>query len=262
MTLAAILWIIANVAATIFISEYSWILSIVAHIIFAIKFNEFYLETAKNKIEKIKEQSQDKSSGEITNLVRKKGGVSILPIVLIVVMTLILSTVIAIFTTFANITSEFSNIFEDVENYTQQTTEDIYFDYTIPKGFEVGTESSIYRRYSYYGDKSYCSVMLQNSSISIYDSTEDYLKSNVYTNGTYTVSEITQKDISGEVWLYQTVESTYSKKYYYAIESSNKYHLVTFEVNDDEDGFCSKSHEEFINSLKLKNNTSNKNELY
>lgn len=263
--LAAILWIAANIIATVIIPEYSWILSIVANVIFAVKFNEFYLETARNKIEKIKEDNQDKSSDELMKIVKAKGGISIAPIILIIIFFTIGLICFALFSAVLSIGTEFEEIFEEVEEKVEEkvpsATKDIYFDYKIPEKFEVGTESSFYRRYSHYGTDASCSIKFQNSSTTIYDSIEDYLNSYIYTSGNDKRSEITQKDINGETWIYQTVETKYSMRYYYSIKTQNRYHLITFEQNRDENGYCSKSHDEFIKSLKLKVNTSNKNDL-
>ena len=259
--LAAFLWIIADIVSLIFIPQYLLILLIISNIIFAIKYNEFYIETAKSKIEKIKEKNSNKSSDEIINIVKRKGGVSIVSIILIIIISIVFSIGIMIVSTLLVMDSSIREVYEEIEKSPKEKKEDIYFNYTIPKEFQSGTESDFYRRYSYYGDKSYCSVKLQNSSTSVYDSLNDYLGNHVYLKGTDKVSEITEKQINGENWLYQTVESNYSTKYYYAITTSARYHLVIFEINRDEDGFCSKSHEEFIKSLKLKNNTSGQNDL-
>mgnify|MGYP003291176986 CR=1 FL=1 len=256
MTLAAILWIILNVVA-IFI-PYGTLLMLLANIILAIKFNEFYLETVGNRVEKIKEQNQDKSSDEILNIVKKKGGVSIAGIVITVfLLTFIITTVFVYFAT----VSTTSYIKHEFDNTMKEMQKDDYFDYTIPKEFKAGTISDYYKRYSFYGDNSYCSINIQNSSSRLYDDTTEYLKHRVYVSGTDKVSEITQKDINGELWLHQTVETSYSKKYYYAIENKDRYHVIIYEINRDKDNFCSKSHEKFLSSLKLKNNTLMANDL-
>lgn len=257
--LVAFIWIIASIVAQIIVPKYAWIISITFSIIFAISFNQFYLETVKNRVEKIKSKNQEKTSDEIIKLVKRKGGISVAFIIVLFFLGIIIPVVAVLIFVFSDIVED---IKREVDSEIPQTyIEDKDLDYEIPKQFETGMITDYYRRYSYYGDDSTCSVKIQNTSSNRYDSVEDYLKYNVYTRGTDKVGTIEEETINNGIWLHQIVEKSYSKTHYYASEDNGKFFLIEFEINRDEDKFCSNSYQKFIESLKFKDNSSNKNDL-
>lgn len=248
-----------DIVAQIIVPKYAWMISIAFSIIFATSFNQFYLETVKNRVEKIKNKNQEKSSDEMIKLVKRKGGVSVASIIVIFFLGIILSVVAAFIFAFSDIVEEIKN--EINAEIQQADVENKDLDYEIPKQFEVGMITDYYRRYSYYGDDSTCSIRIENTSSNRYDSVEDYLKYNVYTRGTDKVGTIEEETINNGIWLHQIVETSYSTTHYYASKDSGKLFLIEFEINRDEDKFCSNSHQKFIRSLQFKNNSSNKNDL-
>lgn len=257
--LVALIWIIVDIVAQIIVPKYAWMISIAFSVIFATSFNQFYLETVKNRVEKIKNKNQEKSSDEIIKLVKRKGGVSVASIIVLFFLGIVVSVVIVFIFAFSDIVEEIKD--EINTEFPQSDVEDKDLDYEIPKQFEVGMITDYYRRYSYYGDESTCSVKIQNTSSNHYDSVEDYLKYNVYTRGTDKVGTIEEETINNGIWFHQIVETSYSTTHYYASEDSGKLFLIEFEINRDEDKFCSNSYQDFIRSLKFKNNSSNKNDL-
>ena len=248
--LVGFIWIVALIISLIVIPTYTIIIYLVFSIVSAMVFNQFYLNSVDKKVEKIKKENLDRTSEEIVQIVKRKGGVSIVSIIVIIFFFIGITTVSGLFLLFNTITKGISSELKDsVQKY------DDGLEYVISDGFETGSISNFYKRYSYYGENSSCSATIKNTTSGYYASIEEYLKYNVYTRGTDISSEIDAKVINDKEWYFQVVKTTYAYKYYYATENNGTMYLVEFDINKDQDNFCSNSLQSFINSLNFKDNT-------
>lgn len=94
----AIATIIVNLAATFLLSsKLSCFINIIINVFFAFKFKNIYMTQAEEKVESIKQQNLDKTTNELLNLCKKKGGVAPLatlaPFVILVIFLLLLYVV-------------------------------------------------------------------------------------------------------------------------------------------------------------------------
>ncbi len=258
--LYAFILIITNFVITFFIKEYSSVIIIVLYILVGIKFNSFYLQKVDQNIEKIKQQNIDKTSNELLNECRKKGGVSPAAVIIVFLIIFTIGFIIGLTTTVNEI---FQNI-KDIpfEEKYKNNSNDTYIEeltYQIPEGFiKTNYNTKDYKSYTYNTGSDFCSIRMEyNEFTNLYKTKEEYLKSHIYTNQNDEVSNITEETINNTVWGLIKVTTSNSKEYNYATIYNNKIYNIEYKVYSNDNELCSKKYLELINSLSFtKNNNS------
>ncbi len=70
------------------------ICTFIPNIILALIFNKLYLNNVKNKVNKIKASNHNASEDELINLCSKKGGVSIVSVIIVMLIVIIINAVL------------------------------------------------------------------------------------------------------------------------------------------------------------------------
>ncbi len=86
MWLLGIGWILTNIIVNIFLPTFSTLIRFIIGIIIAIKFKEWYLDNAKNMVANIKKDNIDKSRDELLMICQLKGGTSLIPVVILILL--------------------------------------------------------------------------------------------------------------------------------------------------------------------------------
>jgi len=73
----SLLWLLGALALSLFISDLSYVYSVVMCVVMSLNFKKIYPNHAKKKIEEIKRQNPNASIDVLINLCREKGGVSV-----------------------------------------------------------------------------------------------------------------------------------------------------------------------------------------
>lgn len=257
--LYAIILIIFNLAITFFVEDYSSIIIIITYILVGMKFNSIYLKKVDQNIEKIKQQNLDKTSNELLNICRKKGGVSVASVVITFVALFTIGFIIGFTYAISEITDNVD--FPTIDNYKQNTNDSSIeeLSFKIPEGFEArsyNTES--YKNYTYDTTNDYCTIRIEyNTYTSLYETAEEYLKSHTYTNQNDIVSDITEKNINNNTWSHLEITSDSTKEYKYTTIYNDTIYSIEYQIYSDDTKTCSTKYEALINSLKFaKNNNS------
>lgn len=191
-------------------------LIIIMNFILAINFSKIYIAYAKNQVQNIKNTNQNKSSTEILEECRKKGGISSS----VPGITITLVIIIALFATVYSSYKVFSNI--ETENNTDiNHIEDLY--YTIPTDFENEYNGEYIKTFSNVDDSS-CYIKLGVTYQ--YNTINEYFINEV--NNYYPLTTT----INNQDWYYSkkienlTIKNHYATTYedtLYYVESSTNY---------------------------------------
>ncbi len=120
----AFLYFFLIIAAEFLVPEFSTIIRWIVNFILALKFNSIYMEHVENKVEQIKQSNFDKTSTELLEECRKKGGVS-LKAALFTPIAIALIVIIAIITIYG------IRVFEELEHHKEPETEIVNNDNNI-----------------------------------------------------------------------------------------------------------------------------------
>lgn len=209
----------------LFLPELIFILFFV-NIIVATNFNKLYYSFATKKVDNLKRKNENKSTRELVELCKQKGGTSI-GMAITAVILLCAITFIATFTYyFIEAWNEEMQIITE-----QQDTSPIIKDatYQIPAGFKASKYiNEEYKTYYAENNSNYINIETSTAT-TLYTTTEEYLKSRVYTNQNNIVSEVQTISFHNINWSYIEVKSSYSTKYIYATLYKDTFYKV--EVN-------------------------------
>lgn len=256
MWLYAFLWIAMivgiNIGSFIYDDNYFSFIPIILSIIMAFNFNKLYLRAVDKRVEGIKQKNLDKSSQEILEQCRKKGGVSVLAVILSVIF-------ITIVVTFLLIGLIIDTVSKDIRNNKWiHTNSSNQLNYTVPEIFESGGyNSGAYQSFSYYETSDACYINIMNYKNYSNQTEEEYLKTRVSTNLGDQVSEIQTKNINGKIWKYVEVVSNGKRVYYYVAIHNEKIYQVQYTISKDDNKLCSNGYNNFINSLTFENRKHN-----
>ncbi len=256
MWLYAFLWIIMiigiNVGSFIYDDSYFVFIPIILSIIMAFNFNKLYLRIVDKRVDGIKQKNSDKSNQEILEQCRKKGGVSVLAVILSITFI----TIIITFTLIGLVIDAVSN--EMKENKWIKNNNSSELNYTVPKIFESGGyNNNAYQTFSYYDTSDSCYINIMNYKNYSNQTEEEYLKARVSANLGDQVSEIESKNINGKVWKCVEVVSNGKITYYYVAIHNEKIYQVQYTISKDDNKLCSKGYNNFINSLTFENRKHN-----
>lgn len=250
MWLCSILWLIvvvvSNILAFVYKISYLSILPLVYIIILSSLFTNLYSLKVEKAIKKIKQNNQDKSNKELINICKRKGGVSIASVIILIVAVVLISIFVCSVYIAEQVEKTINNKY-DKNRYYNNKSELIY---KLPDIFELNKhESDSYESFRYYGNQDSCTGTITNYKIYSEKSPEDYLRSSITTNMNETIGEIKTIEINNNMWSYVDVISQNKTTYYYASIYNDRIYQITYTIYDDESKLCSKSYEEFINSL-------------
>ena len=133
-------------------------------------------------------------------------------------------------------------------------------EYNIPESFTNDNDNTFGRYYNCDDNDVYSYVAIHSYEKSLYDSKEKWFKNNFTFTLNDKVSDLEELDINGNKVLFLKIESEHNVNYCYGFESSNNYYSLSYSIYDYKSGDradmdtnkCYISHEDIINSVKLK----------
>lgn len=132
--------------------------------------------------------------------------------------------------------------------------------YEVPSKFEKD-EDYTYSRYYRYSDNSvHCSFYVSVDEKDYYDDFSDWFKSRIRFNLNDEVSELKEVTINNQKMLYIEKKSKGSLEYYYGVESAKYFYLLTYNIDDYENGdrndldsnLCYNAKDRIIESVNIK----------
>ena len=221
-------------------------------------FKENYIIHVQNQIEKIKQKNPDKTQEELLQICRKKGGTTIVPIIIVLIISLIYITpsIIGIIEISKKAKEEYKDIYEN-SNMKNKNIKVNDLNVVIPTNFiEFSNKENLYSsRYS--NKNTSCIVIIKsiyNNNLAI-----NYLEDKLPESSNTNISEIIEKNINNNKWITASEESKkiYTDQttttYYYVISNNNNIYDVEFIIlEDNESKTCYNHHLDIINSVNIK----------
>lgn len=207
-TFGIILWVIGIVVGEV-VGTLEWlelIIDLIVGISAACIFKEKYMSHATKKVREIKEKNVNKTHEELMVICKKKGGTSILPILLIIGIPLIIysASLMEIFNNYNKAKDRLDEINgNEYQVATKITKGELNIE--IPAGFEMirDDEEEYLSSYTDYSSNSSCvfSLSMMNA---INHSPEEIIEvvQNNYKNGYGIKEEFREKNINGNNWEY------------------------------------------------------------
>lgn len=261
----AFIYFLLTISASLLISDYATIVHIIVRMFMSIKFNELYLAHAERKVEQIKQGNLDKTSTELLDECRKRGGVSLKSAILIPIITIVLLSIGLIYLVETNNTSFLDKLFEktDIEEIQKNTyntptinqdTSANMITYIIPENTKLLSKSPTTLVYIYQPSdaKTACYIKITaetNNSTSPTENLTNKINSSIGMQSN-AIAQITKNN---HIWYYTHLESQTKSQTYYSINYNNSlytietYNYVPNEVN------CNEIYSTFIDSINFKN---------
>lgn len=255
--LIATIWIVINYALVkIFPSNEGdttyyilRIITLVVNIVVGLKFKEKYVEYAEKKVNKIKEQNPDRDVNSLARICTKKGGTSLLPVVLFIVAIFALTFIVAVYETYVSVMNRAlyeakeEIDYQGVGSTTTKTVDKLQIDFP-DKVITQTTPSGIVGKY--YTDKSNCRFTVTSISTDA-KSVDEYLKSDPTYNEN---SAILSDKINDYLWSYtRSAQNSGTDKYTYFALYEGSIYKVSSEIILNEDYGCTYMESSIISSL-------------
>lgn len=239
-----------------FIGDSASILTTIIWFIISFKFNDMYLKYTEKKVTKIKERNMDKSSQEILNICKSKGGISISSIVAIIIAIASIATIASVYITFKTSEKTYDYTYDETNTKTDTNLHtkigDLY--YEIPDNFKESYTSYNYQSYYYYDTNSDCDITIEkNNYTSIYPTKEKYLESLINANN-HVVGGIKKDTYNGVEWAFATEYTNIDRTIYTTMKNKTLY-SVEFITRKDDTKTCAQAHSDLIRSLKFNTTT-------
>ena len=274
-----------TVLLSIFINNiiYVSIGTLVISFLLGLFINKLYLNHCRNKIDGIRYKYAYADNNTLLEVCRKKGGTSILSIILGFIFNAVVIVVVFIaylmlflklpitdaFNKIVGNSFDFSKMSINIGGFsfsfsssksTKKYNGNIEIDnliwikeefqINIPAKFqEASDNSNSYLSYSYKSDTTDCSFTLTTASD--YTSAEELIKeiAEYYSSSNPQVGQILVND---KTWQKISIKNSFGNKYMYAGTKNNKVYLFTYNISLDNDGYCSVYHDIVVNSIKEK----------
>ncbi len=255
MWLYSFLWIIFDFIVLMVFDFYTCILIFLfVNALLAVHFSNLYLKLARKRIQQIKQNNNSMSNEDILNLCKKKGGTSMVALILAIFM-IIIFIIFAIGIYFA------IELFSDTETPSNHITSNL-LQYELPPGFSNTNEySNQYQRFSYMSSTDYCAIHIKMKKNYQNKSLEDYFKSSIYSSLEDKVGDITTKNINGTNWNYVSISNQKSTKHYLATIKNKDIYEIEYSIYQDDTKYCTNNYEKFINSLDFTNTNKDFNSI-
>ncbi len=240
----AIAILIISLAATALLSESTAeIVNLLINIFIACKFKEIYIKQAEEKTEHIQQQNLDKTTQELLNICKKKGGVSFKGLITIAVLFLVGGFILVELL----INNEIEN--KPIEAPTVSMT------YTVPDGFTRVYQENDYAHYRFVtADNNTCNIVVNTIHTgSSYTEAGTYLN-NVYRSTAsdiyYPIQDIT---LNNRTWQTKKTETNRVETGYATLEGEYIYSITThhYKRNNVEPIECASKYTEFLNTVKI-----------
>ena len=242
---------------------------ILANIMIAFMFKGLYVEHAAKKVKKIKESNADKSEDELLRICKRKGGVTLIPHIILIVAVVAYTTLAYTVTknkvlkVLHEIEAKYIKEMEDSQGkntpdnlvYKEYKTNTL--NYSLPDNFIRSGEDNTANMYILGSSKTDdgCSII-----ITFYKDVDNPKKSFTTTLEQWgnakterSVGTVEEKKINNSTWYYGSVKNELSDGYFYGSADSNKnYYLVEYYIYSDKNKVCSTGIDKFINSLTFK----------
>ena len=266
MWLLSFLMIIFNLLISLIFNSLGALINIVISILLAVNFKKIYLNHAQKKVERIKLKYSATGQEELIQLCRKKGGTTIIPLIIEIALFLLLMT-ISIVTAYKNINKYINDSRKEIEEQEKTKKDAEELTETLISGSIIGNlyldiseifveqehSSSIYKAYKTPSDHpDSCSLFLIKAKASYYNNdAKQYLEKNLHYSSNDQFSGIMQKEIGNDIWEYASITSSYKTSYYYAIVKDNSVYEIHINIRNDENKTCESAHNEIIKSVKF-----------
>ena len=253
----AIAIIIISIAAQFLLtSDLKDFVNIIMNIFVACKFQSIYMKQAEDKVEQIKQQNLDKTTNELLDICRKKGGTSTKAPAIIIISALILIPIIAMYVyTNDTVDVENENNTEIVEEVEEENNE---FTYTLPQGFIKAYGSGFYNRFEYKVNNSIkCNLTVDKTTlIRNYPDEKTYLekKMNIVANTTNQPIPVMSLNLNGKNWKYMNIETPQRSETMYAYKTDKEIYVIKtydYKINNQTNTICKTKYNEFLNSVKI-----------
>ena len=253
----AIAIIIISIAAQFLLtSDLKDFVNIIMNIFVACKFQSIYMKQAEDKVEQIKQQNLDKTTNELLDICRKKGGTSTKAPAIIIISALILIPIIAMYVyTNDSVDVENENNTEIVEEVEEENNE---FTYTLPQGFIKAYGSGFYNRFEYQVNNSIkCNLTVDKTTlIRNYPDEKTYLekKMNIVANTTNQPIPVMSLNLNGKNWKYMNIETPQRSETMYAYKTDKEIYVIKtydYKINNQTNTICKTKYNEFLNSVKI-----------
>ena len=229
---------------------------IIMNIFVACKFQSIYMKQAEDKVEQIKQQNLDKTTNELLDICRKKGGTSTKAPAIIIISALILIPIIAMYVyTNDTVDVENENNNEIVEEVEEENNE---FTYTLPQGFIKAYGSGFYNRFEYKVNNSIkCNLTVDKTTlIRNYPDEKTYLekKMNIVANTTNQPIPVMSLNLNGKNWKYMNIETPQRSETMYAYKTDKEIYVIKtydYKINNQTNTICKTKYNEFLNSVKI-----------
>ena len=241
----ALLTIIIELAAVFLLnSDLSQTVSLIINIYLGFKFQSIYMKQVEDKVEQIKQQGLDKSTTELLEVCKKKGGTTMKGVVAAIFVSIVLYIALIIYL----IGSGGFNLEEDLETVdlnnqlqTHGQVDKLY--YTLPNGYTRDYSTDSANIYTYYQNNINCSVKIETRyAYGTNSDSSTYLKNiNYPSTGVYSIQK------NNYEWLYSHFQKTNFTEAVYVRKHNDKLYIVT--MHDPNNYYCSIHYDEILNSL-------------
>ena len=212
-----------------------------ATILFSIKFKEWYIQDAKDKINQIKTLNPGKSTEELKAICKKKGGTTIIPVIVFAILVFIVPGVLYF------VLSADSSIGKKDENKVVKLVYDLPEDY---KAEEYNSDT--YKSYAMPYDKyNTCRISIETHPAYLYENDpEVFLNDNIYFKSTYDIEKDDNHIVNNIKWFYITVDKEYSTEYHYATYHDENIYDIEYDDNNDETE-CKNLNDKIVSSMRF-----------
>lgn len=251
-------YLVLTLASFFLLGEYATLVNIIIRIIMAFKFNELYLAYAERKVEQIKQSNFDKTSLELLDECRKKGGVSLAKVITIIIIGTIIIPFILLIIGFMlpekYIKEE--NTSSDKETINEFSTPYQLNNLTYSKQTNLLPiiDQNNYKVYYYKSDNATCNVSIKAINNDKNYTAYSYLvENNSYNNIDTTVSNIFYYDAPNITWNGFTVKNSNNIKGLYATTDKEYLYTITTEHASQYDNNCQIIYKQLFDSTKFIN---------
>lgn len=255
MWLISLIWFLFDIVISFIFDGYTCILIFLfVNAFIAVNFSNLYLQLVKKRVQKIKQNNNNKTNEDIINLCKKKGNTSILALIL----SLFTMLIFVIFTVVFFFAVE---LFSDIEVEDNNMTTNL-LQYELPSGFSNTNEYfNNYQRFSYMSSTDYCTIKIKMKKNYQNKSLDDYFKTSIYSSLEDKVSDIESKKINGTNWNYVSISNSKSTRHYLATIKNRDIYEIEYSIYQDDTKYCTNNYEKFINSLDFTNTNKDFNSI-
>lgn len=212
----------------------------IINIYFACKFKEIYTKQAEDQVESIKQQNLDKSTNELLEVCRKKGGASFKGIGVIIVVSIFAIIALGIYLGInTESTTPLPNADETINESISGKVGELT--YTIPSGYTKTYSADNYQKF----ENSNCSVTVEKRiPYGFYSDADSYLNSL-----TAQSSGINAINYNGHEWKYKQLNNNNYYSNVYAYKYNDTLYLIT--LNNTNYYSCNTQYNQVLPTLQF-----------